>query len=222
MYVVVLKGTRNIIHVNRAPPSQNLSGSSVYHDFDPDKHDIGVTDLSVLPAYWSIDAAGVILDNTLEEAVQKGLVERKKGFKPVGDRWIPLTDNESVVFGDRILAEDEKFEGSTIVKKTVFDLYEDGLIDKASFIESVSEMYELAVQNHIDSKARELGFDSIISAVSYVGDDNPQWDAEARALKSWRSSVWAAVNTLYAGAMDAVVIPSESEFIDMLPPFQAV
>lgn len=48
---------------------------------------------------------------------------------------------------------------------------------------------ENAIQLMLDSKAREYGYDNIVSACSYAGYDNP-FQAEGQALLSWRGSVW--------------------------------
>lgn len=58
-----------------------------------------------------------------------------------------------------------------------------------------------AVQRHLDVAVAERNYTSAASAVSYVGDPNPQWDAEGRAVLAWRSAVWTAC---YA-ALDAVL-----------------
>lgn len=58
-----------------------------------------------------------------------------------------------------------------------------------------------AVQRHLDAAVAARNYTSAASAVSYVGDPNPQWDAEGRAVLAWRSAVWTAC---YA-ALDAVL-----------------
>ena len=50
-----------------------------------------------------------------------------------------------------------------------------------------------AVQAQVDATANERKYDSGLSCVSYVGDDNPQYHAEAVAFRTWRSSVWTTV-----------------------------
>lgn len=47
-----------------------------------------------------------------------------------------------------------------------------------------------SIQGMMDQAAKEKGYDDIKSAVTYVDDDDPVFDAEGRAFKSWRSSVW--------------------------------
>lgn len=47
------------------------------------------------------------------------------------------------------------------------------------------------IQKILDSKAQEFGYDSIMSAISYLGDPiNITFANEATAFKEWRSRVW--------------------------------
>jgi hypothetical protein len=50
--------------------------------------------------------------------------------------------------------------------------------------------FTAGIEAHVDAVARERDYSSAVSAVSYVDDPNPQYDAEARAFRSWRSAVW--------------------------------
>jgi hypothetical protein len=52
------------------------------------------------------------------------------------------------------------------------------------------EDYARAIQARLDATARERQYDSIQAAVSYLGDPNPTYAAEAAALRDWRSAVW--------------------------------
>lgn len=42
----------------------------------------------------------------------------------------------------------------------------------------------------LDSTVQQRGYDDIVSCVSYIGDPNPRFDAEARAARDWRSAVY--------------------------------
>lgn len=66
------------------------------------------------------------------------------------------------------------------------------VIGQASAIPSTD--YSNAIQSMLDGKARERGYDSIFTAISYLGDENEKYAAEAAALKSWRSTVWTYSN----------------------------
>lgn len=74
------------------------------------------------------------------------------------------------------------------------------------------------VQEHLDAVARAKGYDSILSAVSYVGSQI--FGAEAVNFRDWRDAVWkhcydveAAVN---AGTRS---LPQTAELISELPEF---
>lgn len=85
--------------------------------------------------------------------------------------------------------------------------------------------YSTAIQAHLDAIARQRQYDSMLTAVSYISDPdeenyNPQYDAEGRALKAWRTAVWT-----YATAQLALVLagertaPTIAEFLAELPTF---
>lgn len=80
--------------------------------------------------------------------------------------------------------------------------------------------YSDAIQAHLEAKARERHYDSIQSAVSYRGDPNAQFAAEAEALFAWRSAVWtyaaAELDKVTAGQRDQ---PGIEEFVGELPAF---
>ena len=76
-----------------------------------------------------------------------------------------------------------------------------------------------AVQRHLDAAVADRSYASAAAAVSYVGDPNPQWDAEGRAVRDWRSAVWTACFS----ALDAVLAGERppltpEEMVAELPP----
>ncbi len=76
-----------------------------------------------------------------------------------------------------------------------------------------------AVQRHLDAAVSERNYSSAAAAVSYVGDPNPQWDAEGRAVLAWRSAVWmacfAALDAVLAGERPPL---TPDEMVAELPP----
>ena len=52
------------------------------------------------------------------------------------------------------------------------------------------EDYSVAIQAHLDAKARERQYDNIHTAIGYKDDPNANFAAEANALFAWRSAVW--------------------------------
>lgn len=78
--------------------------------------------------------------------------------------------------------------------------------------------YQLAIQTLIDSTAQGRNYDSGNSCVSYVGDPNATYDAEAVAFRNWRSSVWtyayAELAKVQAGTRSQ---PTVEAFLGELP-----
>lgn len=59
-------------------------------------------------------------------------------------------------------------------------------------VEDVAASIAADVQLHLDSAAREAGYDDIRSAVSYADEPAvPAFQADGRAFREWRSLVWA-------------------------------
>lgn len=79
--------------------------------------------------------------------------------------------------------------------------------------------YVSAVQLTLDTAAAAKGYDNIFTAVSYVDDPNPLFDADGRAFKAWRSAVWTACIAILAD-VDAATRPAPtiSELLAELPP----
>lgn len=75
--------------------------------------------------------------------------------------------------------------------------------------------YSTAIQAMLDAKARERGYDSIASAVSYVTSTVPAWAAEALVLRDWRDAVWShALAELAAVQGGSGEAPSVEAFLD--------
>lgn len=74
------------------------------------------------------------------------------------------------------------------------------------------------VQNFMDVKVQERGYDSILSACSYVGTGIERFDREGEICRVWRSAVWNKCYEILAevqsGKRD---VPTEEELIEILP-----
>ncbi len=107
---------------------------------------------------------------------------------------------------------------ATPVQPVVTDDVEFMVTPVPNFIEVIQKKRTQQVQQHLDRKAQEKGYDSILSAVSYGVDTNSPFYQEALVFAAWRSSVWSScfniLNDVLANNLD---IPSESELISMLP-----
>ncbi|MBT0961670.1 hypothetical protein [Denitromonas iodatirespirans] len=76
-----------------------------------------------------------------------------------------------------------------------------------------------AVQSHLDTAARAVGYDSIASAVTYAEEPAvAKFQAEGRTFRAWRSLVWEACYQIMADVQsNARPIPSAAELIAELP-----
>ena len=80
---------------------------------------------------------------------------------------------------------------------------------------------ENAVQEYIDSQAKNRGYDSIVSACSYAGYTN-EFQTEAVSLGVWRSAVWTKAYQVQADVEAGTIpMPTVDELIAMLPIFGA-
>lgn len=70
---------------------------------------------------------------------------------------------------------------------------EEALLLEADLKERQLQDIENAIDMHIEDTAQAKGYNSTESCLSYIGDANVQWNAEAVAFKSWRSQCWEYV-----------------------------
>ncbi len=71
-----------------------------------------------------------------------------------------------------------------------------------------------AVQAHLDSKARERGYDGILSAVSYVTSKDATFQGEAIGYRDFRDSAWRyCYQQLAAVQAGERAIPTGAELI---------
>lgn len=78
-----------------------------------------------------------------------------------------------------------------------------------------------AVQRQLDSTAQSFGYDSIITAVTYAEESGvAKFQTEGKALRAWRSKVWAACYLVMADVEASKrAIPSAPALIAELPTF---
>lgn len=130
---------------------------------------------------------------------------------------------EYVQLGGEVATEDMLANGwmpysGEIPRGTSFKLV-DGVLTAVIDEYTVKQMTD-AIQNHLDNKAKERGYDNIISACSYAGYPN-DFQAEGAAFGTWRSDVWK-----YAFQVEADVragkrpMPTAEELIAELPAFE--
>lgn len=77
---------------------------------------------------------------------------------------------------------------------------------------------EAAVSAALGEQARALGYDNILTAVSYVTSAAEQYRTEAVHLRDWRDMVWQAVYS-YINSAETL---SVQDALDAMPPLSSV
>ena len=132
MYIVRDKKSKKVIHLNPAPLSQKLSEEEIYFDFDGKKMEIGKADSPDIPEHFHINKKGEIVEFTLREKADEGIITLEPDTKIVGEgddeRIEQKTFSERVAEGLVKLEPNQKLEGEKIVEKTSKEMLKEGLI----------------------------------------------------------------------------------------------
>ncbi len=112
------------------------------------------------------------------------------GF-PIGF-WIPeaCSDPEAVIPTDAIvITEAQHLE---LLENSGGRRFVDGelVVVEPSDVPATISDYENAIQNLVDSTAREKQFRDGVTLASYTASTKPKWAAEAQAFVAWRDNVW--------------------------------
>lgn len=160
MYIVRDKRTREIFHLNPAPLSQPLEGSQVYHRFDPTTMEIGRSDAQVLPEHFHINEQGQVVEFTLQEKVDTGVVELGVRQKVEGDRIVEKKLSEMFADGTILMSPTQKvvIEGDEerVVEKSLSEKVADGLI-------TLEPQHKLVGEEIQEKSVEELVNDDVIS-----------------------------------------------------------
>lgn len=82
--------------------------------------------------------------------------------------------------------------------------------------------YRAEVGRHIDQQAHALGFDSIITAVTYADEPaDSRNQSYGQALREWRSKCWEKCREALATSEGGGAEPTVEELIASLPAFVA-
>lgn len=88
-------------------------------------------------------------------------------------------------------------------------------------LEEVSRPYLTAMDNMLTEAAHGLGYDSVLSCISYVTSSNSTRAAHAVAMRDWRDACYDAATRLQeryaAAAVSGGELPTVEEFLGMLP-----
>lgn len=89
----------------------------------------------------------------------------------------------------------------------------------APTLDEVKAQKVATVQAHLDAAARALNYDSISNAITYADEPAvPKYQGEGRALRAWRSAVWARCYEIMAEVEDGSrEVPSDEDLIAELP-----
>lgn len=84
--------------------------------------------------------------------------------------------------------------------------------------EQIIKSFTKIIQTYMDSKAQELNYDSVFTAITYENDSNNKFAQEAKAFKAWRSQIWttcyAVLDEVLAGTRS---IPTKEELLALMP-----
>jgi hypothetical protein len=117
--------------------------------------------------------------------------------------WLPLSDLS--VDADNNYYKYYNQDGTPNTEKILQE-------DTKNLLESI----ESSIQDMLDKKAQELGYDNIVSACSYAGYDN-KFQVEAISLGKWRSNVWDKAYELQNSMTE---VPTIEEVLSQLPSFE--
>ena len=84
---------------------------------------------------------------------------------------------------------------------------------------NLRKQFESATQDFMDGKAQEMGYDSLLTAISYAEEPEvEQFQEEGRAFRAWRSRVWAYAHEQLRQVMAGEKAqPTVEDFVAGLP-----
>lgn len=89
-------------------------------------------------------------------------------------------------------------------------------------LERVKALLSAAVSKYVDAAAMALGYDNILSAISYADDATvPAYQAQGQALRAWRANVWKDATSALNAITSASAAPTAAALVATLPVFVA-
>jgi len=128
MYLVREKSSKKILHVNPAPVSQGLEAQDVYFEFNEKTMEIGKTDTAV-PDAFNINEHGEIVESTLQEKINQGIVKILPEEKIVDEQLVTKTIQEQVDEGLISLEPHEKVQQNKVVEMTMIEQIDAGVFE---------------------------------------------------------------------------------------------
>lgn len=134
-------------------------------------------------------------------------------------------DNEinNTIPDDAVLVTDEQFWQTINETDGLWTITEQAEIIKQPFpaptVQETITAYMSAVQVHMDSKAREYGYDNLISVISYANEPIvTKYQKEGQGFSEWRSLCWAHCEQVHTDVENNVrTAPSHEQLIEELP-----
>lgn len=82
----------------------------------------------------------------------------------------------------------------------------------------ITERLEAALDSHIDSEVKKLGYLSLDRLVGvYSNSENPKWKAEALGAAKWNTAIWRTSLMIINEVRQGRPIPSEEELLSEMP-----
>lgn len=89
---------------------------------------------------------------------------------------------------------------------------------EAAQTERLTKQFTQAVQDYMDAKVQERGYDNIASACTYALSSDITFAAEGTAAKNWRDKVWRQCYDTVADVVSGKrAVPSITELLNELP-----
>ncbi len=129
MYIIADKNTDKLISVVQIPVDATLRPTDIYPQFDPKVMKMGWTDAAEPPDDFKIEDNGKVVELSVAEKVERGIVVLSPFEKLVNDKVVKKSLEEQVKEGMVDLSPHEKVVDGSIVEKTLQEQVEEGLID---------------------------------------------------------------------------------------------
>lgn len=148
------------------------------------------------------------------------IIERKN--TKFGEQIVLIAEEGELLVKDNIKTKTAYIgKGCSILDwkiSTEYEEYEEEFVENTPNQEEIKQYLINGVQNYMDKKAQEKGYDGILSACSYINSKNSRFDTEGEKARVWRSEVWefcyAYLDDVLAGNRP---IPTLEELIEELP-----
>ena len=173
MYVIRYTDTENIIYITGDDVTKGDKPENFFADFDPSSMEVGWCCDSELPEHFKIDAEGDVRELSLNEFVDKGLIEILPDQKIQDNEIVDKSIEELIDEGLLKLEPNQKLVAGEIVDKTIEEQVNEGIISLDGPFEyvkgnnvcqyTIQEVLDLNVVNNLkDAKTVKNRFFKIL------------------------------------------------------------